>query len=128
MRTILNYVPKKELTETLMNALSVNDIALTIRLFREFKADPTNAYVATEISMNNLGYRLTRMKRLEQAIEIFKLNVESYPQSANAYDSLAEAYMMIGNKELARKNYERSLELNAQNSNAIEILKKLRAQ
>ncbi len=59
--------------------------------------------------MNNLGYRLVGMKRLEHAIEIFKLNVESYPQSANAYDSLAETYMMNGNKELAIKNYERSL-------------------
>ena len=71
---------------------------------------------------------ISTMQRLVQAIVIFKLNVESYPQSANAYDSLAEAYMMIGNKELASKNYERSLELNAQNSNAIETLKKLRAQ
>jgi tetratricopeptide (TPR) repeat protein len=128
MKTILSYVPKKELTETLMETLFAYDVASAVRLYREFKADSTNAYVNTEPSLNNLGYRLIEMKHLEHAIEIFKLNVESYPQSANAYDSLAEAYMMIGNKDLAIKNYEKSLELNPANSNAVEMLRKLKAK
>ncbi len=128
MRTILNYVPKKELADLLMEALAANDVPSTVKLYRAFKADPTNAYVNTERSINNLGYRLREMKRLEQAIEIFKLNVESYPQSANAYDSLAEAYMIKGDKELAVKNYERSLELNPANANAVEKLKNLSAK
>lgn len=128
MKAILNYVPKKELAEMLMDALSANDLPSAVKLYRAFKADSTNTYVNTERSINNLGYRLLEMKRLEHALEIFKLNVESYPQSANAYDSLAEAYMMNGNKELAVKNYERSLVLNPANSNAVEILRKLKAQ
>ena len=68
------------------------------------------------------------MKGLEHAVEIFKLTVDSYSQSANAYDSLAEAYLVNGNKELAIKNYERSLELNPANSNAVEMLKNLDAE
>lgn len=128
MKMILGYIPKKELAEMLMEALSANDVASAIKLYRAFKADSTNAYINTESSMNNLGYRLIGMKRLEHAIEIFKLNIESYPQSANAYDSLAEAYMMNGSKELAIKNYQRAVELNPQNNNAIEALKKLRGQ
>jgi tetratricopeptide (TPR) repeat protein len=128
MKTILSYIPKKELTEMLMETLTANDVVSAVKLYRAFKADSTNAYVNTESSMNNLGYRLVGMKRLEHAIEIFKLNVESYPQSANAYDSLAETYMMNGNKELAIKNYERSLELNPANSNAVEMLRKLKAK
>lgn len=128
LKTILNHVPKKELTEMLMDALSANEVSSAVKLYRAFKADPTNAYVNTERSMNNLGYRLLQMKRLEQAVEIFKLNVESYPQSANAYDSLAEAYMMNGNKQLAIKNYEKSLELNPANSNAVEMLRNLKAK
>jgi cytochrome c-type biogenesis protein CcmH/NrfG len=67
------------------------------------------------------------MKKVREAIEIFKLNVETYPASANVYDSLGEAYMLNGNKELAVKNYQRSVELSPQNTNAAEILKKLRA-
>jgi len=47
------------------------------------------------------------------------------PQSANAHDSLGEAYMINGNKELAIKNYKKSLELNPDNTNAKEMLNKL---
>jgi len=54
--------------------------------------------------------------------------VEVYPQSNNVYDSLAEAYMVNGDRELAIKNYEKSLELNPKNSNAVEMLKKLRKE
>jgi hypothetical protein len=56
------------------------------------------------------------------------LNVEGYPDSANAYDSPAEVYLMNGNKALAIKNYERSLELNPANPNAVEILRKLKSK
>jgi len=128
MKTILNYVPKKELAESLMEALSANDVASAVKLYRAFKSASVNAYVNTENSINSLGYRLMGMNRLSQAIEIFKLNVESYPQSANAYDSLAEAYMKNGNKELAIKNYERSLELDPANANAVEMLRELKAK
>jgi tetratricopeptide (TPR) repeat protein len=72
-----------------------------------------------------LGYRLIGEKRLAQAIEIFKLNVDPYPRSANAYDSLAEAYMASGNKELAIKFYEKSVQLNPNNQSGIEALKRL---
>jgi tetratricopeptide (TPR) repeat protein len=65
---------------------------------------------------------------VEQAIEIFKLNVSTFPQSANAYDSLGEAYLVAGNKELAIKNYEKAQELDPNMSSAIEALKKLRAK
>ncbi len=85
-------------------------------------------YYVTEIELNNIGYRLLNLKKFKEAIEIFKLNVETYPQSANVYDSLGEAYMMSGNKELAIKNYQRAVELNPQNTTAVETLKKLRGQ
>lgn len=54
------------------------------------------------------------------------MNVEMNPQSANAYDSLGEAYMKAGDDENAIKNYEKSLELNADNDNAKKMLKKLK--
>ena len=57
---------------------------------------------------------------------MFKLNVLAYPESANTYDSLGEAYMVNGDKELAIQNYNRSLELNPDNQNAVEMLKKLK--
>jgi tetratricopeptide (TPR) repeat protein len=68
------------------------------------------------------------LKKTADAIRIFELNVELYPASSNTYDSLGEAYMANGEKELAIKNYEKSLELNARNNNAVEMLKKLKAE
>ena len=91
------------------------------RIKREHPADQSVA----EDRLNNLGYVLMRQKKLKEAIEIFKLNIEFYPTSWNVYDSLGEAYMNNGEKELAIANYKKSLELNPGNSNGALILKKL---
>lgn len=59
-------------------------------------------------------------------MEIFKINAERFPKSSNAFDSLAEACMASGQKELAIKYYERSIELNPGNTNALEMLETLK--
>jgi tetratricopeptide (TPR) repeat protein len=71
---------------------------------------------------------LIAAKRVKEAIEVFKLNVEDFPASFNVYDSLGEAYMIDGDKELSIKNYQRSVELNPANANALEMLRKLRGR
>jgi cytochrome c-type biogenesis protein CcmH/NrfG len=63
---------------------------------------------------------------VQDAISVFQRNVQEYPQSANVYDSLGEAFMSAGKKELAIANYEKSLQLNAKNQNAVNMLQKLR--
>jgi tetratricopeptide (TPR) repeat protein len=78
-----------------------------------------------EWSINDLGYELINSERFEEAIEVLKLNTEVFPESANAYDSLAEAYMKSGDDANAIKFYRRSLELNPENNNAKEMLKTL---
>jgi cytochrome c-type biogenesis protein CcmH/NrfG len=60
------------------------------------------------------------------AIEVFRLNAEEYPRSANVYDSLGEAYTAAGNIAEAIRNYERSLQLDPANRNASEKLLELR--
>jgi tetratricopeptide (TPR) repeat protein len=75
--------------------------------------------------VNAKGYELLSDKKLPKAIEIFKLNVLAFPQSANAFDSLGEAYLEAGNKELAIENYKKALMLNPENKNAEEVLKSL---
>ncbi|NIR50203.1 hypothetical protein GWO43_17000 [candidate division KSB1 bacterium] len=56
--------------------------------------------------VNRLGYRLLAQKEIDEAIRLFKRNVERYPESANVYDSLGDAYDANGQFELAKKNYE----------------------
>ena len=85
-------------------------------------------FTAIENRMNTLGYQLLNLKKYKEAIKLFKLNVEYFPESWNCYDSLAEAYMKDGNKKLAIKNYEKSLKLNPKNESAKENITKLKAK
>jgi predicted alpha/beta superfamily hydrolase len=66
--------------------------------------------------MNGLGYRLMGDGKMDDAIGVFKSNVERYPHSANVYDSLAEAYEKTGKLDLARPNYEKAVQLGSQNN------------
>jgi len=75
--------------------------------------------------VNAKGYDLIGEKKLKEAIEIFKLNVFAFQKSANAFDSLGEAYLEAGDKKLAVENYKMSLILNPQNENAREVIKRL---
>jgi pimeloyl-ACP methyl ester carboxylesterase len=80
----------------------------------------------SETQMNVLGYQHLQSGKTKEAIELFKLNVLVYPESANTYDSLGEAYMINGDKELAIQNYNKSLKLDPNNVNAVEMLKRLK--
>jgi len=75
-----------------------------------------------EGQMNRQGYRFLSAGKYEAAIQVFLLNTEEFPHSFNTWDSLAEGYLKSGDQELARKYYKKSLELNPENTNALEIL------
>lgn len=85
-------------------------------------------YKPEENELNSWGYQLLNLFNTSEAVEIFKLNVSLYPESANTYDSLAEAYEQAGNKSLAIENYQTSLRLNPKNAHAEERLKLLRVE
>lgn len=82
-------------------------------------------YTINENELNGLGYSILSRSK-QNAIEVFKLYAQNYPGSANAYDSLAESYMVNGDNQNAILHYEKSLELNPNNNNAKEMLKKLK--
>ncbi len=118
--------PKQPIAEALFLIIIERGVESVLGQYRALRQ--SNDYYVSESQLNALGYRLFGMKKVVEAIEIFKLNVEAYPQSANAYDSLGEAYMRNGDKEVAIKSYQKSVELNPQNSNGIEMLKKLKSK
>lgn len=74
---------------------------------------------------NWYGYRELAAGNVDEAIRIFEANVGAYPGSANAYDSLGEAWLEAGDEEKARANYARSLELDPTNENARSVLTEL---
>jgi len=118
---------KKSIAETIFATIMEKGIAPALAQYRELKEKRADTFALNEGEMNGVGYQLLSMKKVKEAIEVFKLNVEAFPQSSNVYDSLGEAYMINGDKEAAIKNYEKSIELNPQNTGGIEMLKKLKA-
>lgn len=99
--------------------------AHAIEVFNELKKKDAD-FQPLENDLNDWAYRMMNGGgKPKEALEIFKLNVFLYPNSANVYDSIAEAYAVNGERELAIKNYKRSLELDPKNTNAVQQLKKL---
>ena len=99
-----------------------------VEIFREARKSDPNAFLFPEALVNQAAYERIGAGAAREAIELCRLNAEAYPASANAYDSLAEAYMTSGSKRLAIRNYEQSLKLNPKNENAVAMLKKLRGE
>lgn len=146
MTAILSYTPGKTLAEILEGVLSIpagsanagagngngaghgsaSNLEAVIKEYRAYRANPAHAYINTETAMNQLGYNLLARQRIDEAIEIFKINVEDNPRSANVYDSLAEAYLTRGDRMQAIKFYSKALEIDPAFPSAVEALRRLK--
>jgi len=121
------YDGRKSIAETLSATVASSGVDQAIKQYYELKASAPTTYNFDEDELNTLGYELIKANQPAEAIRIFQLNVEAYPKSANTYDSLAEGYMDDGNKPQAIANYQKSLQLNPKNRNAVQMLEKLKA-
>jgi dienelactone hydrolase len=120
-------VRQLSIAQPLMRTILGSGVDAAIRQYHDLKKTQSAFYDFGEPELNQLGYALMADNKLKAAIEILKLNVAEYSQGFNTYDSLGEAYMSDGQRDLAITNYKRSLELNPQNTNAVDMLKKLGA-
>lgn len=93
--------------------------------YSTLKKEQSDKYNFAENQLNNLGYFYMGRKEYENAIAIFKLNVEAFPDAYNVYDSYAEALLANGFREEAIKNYKRSIKLFPGNGHGIGVLKEL---
>jgi len=118
---VMNFLNSAEFIQV----LNTQGVAAAVELFDMKRKEDKSWIPFSETQMNILGYQHLQTGKTGEAIELFKLNVQAYPESANTYDSLGEAYMINGDKELAIQNYQKSLELNPDNKNAVEMLKRL---
>ncbi len=112
----------RELTEAVLEVIKQDGYDAGLALYQERKNEGT----IREQDVNRFGYGLLSGKMVAQAIDIFRFNVFVYPESTNCYDSLGEAYMADGRTSLAIENYEKSIALDPENLNGIEMLRKLR--
>jgi len=115
------------LGDAMTEAYKEGGIAAAVQEYRDLRerfAD-RGAYDFGENSLNRIGYALLGEGDTEGAISIFRLNLEQFPDSANAHDSLAEGYLKAGRKELAEIFYRKSLELDPDNRNALDKLREM---
>ncbi len=116
-------MPKKSLAFELADIIRSQGLANGLAKFKEMKI--SELYKMNEGDMNSVGYDFLQAKQVAEAIEIFKLNVEAFPYSGNCYDSLGEAYLKHGEKQLAIENYKKSIELDPGNESGKKVLSDL---
>jgi glyoxylase-like metal-dependent hydrolase (beta-lactamase superfamily II) len=106
-------------------AVDQGGAAAGVARYRELVAANDPEVFFDEAELNLLGYRLLGQSRVDDAIAVFQLNVERFPNSWNVYDSLGEAYAVKGDRQRAVELYRRSLELNPDNTNGVQALERL---
>jgi len=114
--------------EALVLVAAMKGTQAAMEEFQYLKQAGLSDYKVDEKSLNRLGYYLLQHNNTDDAIQVFKRNVEEYPQNWNGYDSLGAAYMEAGQKELAIQNYEKSVQMNPKNEDGAAMLKKLKEQ
>lgn len=117
--------PKKSIAEALYKIAIEKNVASAVAEYRKLKSENSPMFDFSERELNTLGYQLLGLKRAKDAIEIFKLNVEMFPKSGNAHDSLGETYLADGQKDLALAIYKQAVELDPANANAALIVRRL---
>jgi len=121
------FDPRRSIVEALSATIASSGIDAAVKQYYDLRAAAPATYNFDEEELNTLGYQLLHANKFKDAIRIFQLNVEAYPQSSNVYDSLGEAYMDDGEKSQAIANYEKSFLINPQNGNGVLMLQKLNA-
>jgi tetratricopeptide (TPR) repeat protein len=94
-------------------------------VYEEMAADDCDLFF-DETEFNRLGYRYLGAGRVDEAIAVFEMNVDRFPESWNVYDSLGEACAAKGDNERAIGLYRQSVKLNSDNSNGVQAIARLR--
>jgi CubicO group peptidase (beta-lactamase class C family) len=135
---------KERLNELIVKVAAMYDAemgAVKGKLYDSFRGKPLNEAkrdfheareknpdMDLELFMDCLGCEFLGQTDYSRALAVFKLNAEAYPQSWNAYKSLAEGYEQSGDTRNAMKCYERCLEINPGNGHTRERLRNLRSK
>jgi glyoxylase-like metal-dependent hydrolase (beta-lactamase superfamily II) len=118
---------KDSAAEKVGEAFDTGGLEAGMATYREMvdSNDPEVYY--NEVEFNVAGYRLLGQEKVDEAIAVFQINVDRFPESWNVYDSLGEAYALKGDTGRAIELYRRSVELNPDNVNGVQALERLEA-
>lgn len=102
--------PKKPAAREVALVSLDSGVTAALERYQTLKEDHAEMYSFEEDDFNDIGYDLLEMEKYQEAIAIFKINVEAYPTSSNTYNSLGQAYLRSRKLELAIKSYQLSLD------------------
>jgi len=124
------YLQSKTLSVKLQNIIDNDGLETAMEAYPELKEQHkiVYSYPVIEAEINELGYTYLANKKIDEAIFIFKINVEYFPENWNCYDSLGEAYVNAEKLELAIINYEKSIELNPDNVGGKKVLERIKGE
>ncbi len=114
--------PKPSIATVINKEINKNGIEAGIALYHQLKKEMPDTYQFDESQLNTLAYNYLAEDKNDIALDLFKLNVSSFPSASNPYDSLGEGYLKIGDTDQAITSYMKSLELNPANDNARNAL------
>ncbi|MDH5386580.1 MAG: tetratricopeptide repeat protein, partial [Candidatus Aminicenantes bacterium] len=117
---------KHSLTQYIEEDIAMHaGIPAAIDEYFRFKNDTVNFIVPDQNYLINVGRQVAERGDWDGAIIIFQAVISEFPEFWEAYDALGDTYIMKGDKIPAIQSFKKSLELNPQNTHAMERLKKL---
>lgn len=119
------HTPKPHIARELRKHIDSKGPGKVAERFALLKKNEGDKYDFSEMEINALGYYYLGVENIVAALAVFKINTNEYPGSANVWDSYGEALMEHGDTLAAIENYQKSLELNPGNQNAIEMLRRM---
>jgi tetratricopeptide (TPR) repeat protein len=122
-----NYATKLGIGE-LRQKIETGGLEGAIRWYDEVKDKHEKIYKYSffEGLIQQLGLDLLNENKNGEALAVFKFNAHAHPESADVWEQLGDAFMKTGDRQQARENYEKSLQVNPQNTKVKEKLKPLR--
>ena len=116
--------PRRPMGETLYRAITDGEIDAT-PVGIQAELERGGYEIRSPQELNFLGYEFLGAGEVDAAIAIFELNIERFPDDANSYDSLGEAYLAKGEREKGIAAYKKALEVDPSFENARQVLKSL---
>src|SRR6185503_9154393 len=113
------------LSDEISKTIETRGMEAALAQYRSLREQGFPGIGESEADTNRLGYRLLAKNEFDNAIQVFRLNAETHPGSANVHDSLGEAYLAAGNGALAAESYRKAVAINPRMKSAVSELRRL---
>lgn len=114
------------IADTVSKVLAANGVASAIGVYRALRAAQPDAYNFKAGQLDVLARSLLAQGRQRDALELFKLNAETFPASSGVVQGVADGYAQVDDREHALSTYERALQLDSTNTDAREMIRRLK--